>query len=490
MDNENLYDIAAVPDVIVVHKNRGITSKHSAPSIPYKYTRAQNKGATLLKWEEYCGKPVTEWSEQYLATWKTKYFEFMNLLVNIESDYSRGNIPDDVYSALLHYKELANELLGKATERNPLPQNKAPRDNLKHGAWDEKEDELLKISYSHGDSVQLIAEKLNRTEKAVCFRLANFFPEFHNPYEEETTPSKQKVAPTSKLMGNLQEEFDYFCEQIKEMPIGNVFGTPAPHKAIMLLTIRDFCWANLKYINKAFIPLSYVLENYFKQTWRSHVHDAAFLCDMAKPFFHLQSSQFWKLVPKTDLEVSLQREPSLQRLIAYYSGANVDKHFLNVLVNRSIEEDISRCLLYLLEHGNIDGLDQSLTHNLVSIPMSNKSVNAISAKSDKPLTSFEMAKTVLHFDDFEDCHKFITRSILSYLSASPTDSTVQFVKNKEEYEFGWINLKVKCMPFVLIYIPRPQDQYDIEVYTSRWMTYPERFASEFDFDKLCETLEI
>lgn len=73
-------------------------------------------------------------------------------------------------------------------------------------------------------------------------------------------------------------------------------GKPAPHKAILLLSVIDL--VEYGAITSNHIELSERLEVQFKRNWKRYVGDSIlFKPKVGTPYFHLNSEPFWRLIP-------------------------------------------------------------------------------------------------------------------------------------------------------------------------------------------------
>lgn len=77
----------------------------------------------------------------------------------------------------------------------------------------------------------------------------------------------------------------------------------APHKPTLLLTIIDFIEENIFYENK--IYLTPELVNQFSNNWALLVTSDKHKLSISQPFYHLKTSGFWHIIPKTDFEVAI-----------------------------------------------------------------------------------------------------------------------------------------------------------------------------------------
>ena len=72
-------------------------------------------------------------------------------------------------------------------------------------------------------------------------------------------------------------------------------GKPAPHKALLLLSVIDLVESGVIVDNH--IDLSDILINTFNANAKKfYAHSPLFKPEVTKPFFHMQHESFWRLV--------------------------------------------------------------------------------------------------------------------------------------------------------------------------------------------------
>ena len=93
-------------------------------------------------------------------------------------------------------------------------------------------------------------------------------------------------------MNPQQKSLDYYIKKFKSLRQGGTKFGPAPHKAVLLLSVIRAIESG--YINNNFISVSPVLVSLFKTTWNNLV-ESQHVPTFALPFFHLKSEGFWFL---------------------------------------------------------------------------------------------------------------------------------------------------------------------------------------------------
>lgn len=86
-----------------------------------------------------------------------------------------------------------------------------------------------------------------------------------------------------------------YLDKFKKLRIDKSHGI-APHKPIMLLSVLQMFQNGTYNSNKIYITPELVA--FFKTNWNLLVTTTKHNCIISYPFYHLKSSDFWKLVPK------------------------------------------------------------------------------------------------------------------------------------------------------------------------------------------------
>jgi len=134
------------------------------------------------------------------------------------------------------------------------------------------------------------------------------------------------------------------------MSVNKSKSKPAPHKAILLLTIIEMIEAGE--ISSPYIQITAALKNNFKRVWNANVPNClGYEPRISYPFFHLSTSSFWELV-KTSSYQGQSEYSTVASLERDYSGAIIDVGLFR-LMKDSIARDEIRTLLkgtYLDNH--------------------------------------------------------------------------------------------------------------------------------------------
>ena len=105
-----------------------------------------------------------------------------------------------------------------------------------------------------------------------------------------------------------------FLHKLLKLKVDRSKGAPAPHKAILLLSIFQLMEEGEILENE--IPITPQLVAKFKDNWHELVIDNRFTPNFALPFYHLGSSKFWFLKTYPGKEVVLTSSASISSLSA------------------------------------------------------------------------------------------------------------------------------------------------------------------------------
>jgi putative restriction endonuclease len=118
----------------------------------------------------------------------------------------------------------------------------------------------------------------------------------------------------------------------------------APHKPFLLLSILDL--AAQGQIDSPFIEPSFDLIERFARYW-DLVQPPSGKCNMAYPFYHMQSEGFWRLVSKPGQEQELSEKitSSMTRLQSVVLGAEIDPELFELISGHKSREELRAALL-------------------------------------------------------------------------------------------------------------------------------------------------
>ncbi|MGF1571082.1 MAG: hypothetical protein ACFCVD_23900 [Nodosilinea sp.] len=115
------------------------------------------------------------------------------------------------------------------------------------------------------------------------------------------------------------EALAYYAKKLQRLRVDRAHGV-APHKPILLLAVMELFERNAIAENR--IDLSPQLNHTFLKYW-SYLGSASHKPDIARPYFHMKSGQFWHLIPKPGFEgvlaakIKLKTLAEVRKAIAY-----------------------------------------------------------------------------------------------------------------------------------------------------------------------------
>lgn len=105
-----------------------------------------------------------------------------------------------------------------------------------------------------------------------------------------------------------------YAEYFSALRTAQKLGMPAPHKAILLLSVMELIESGVIKSNR--IELTERLEQTFMRLWKRYVGTSiVFQPKIATPFWHLQNEPFWSLYLNDGKDLSTVTSPySIKRL--------------------------------------------------------------------------------------------------------------------------------------------------------------------------------
>jgi predicted restriction endonuclease len=140
-----------------------------------------------------------------------------------------------------------------------------------------------------------------------------------------------------------------YSECFSSLHTAKKLGVPAPHKAVLLLSVIDLIECGVITSNE--IELSERLEQQFKHNWDRYVgRSVVFKPMIGTPFFHLHSEPFWTLVP---FEGGEERIQELKKSNPYsvgtmrnnFRGAKIDTELFDLLHDEDVRAKLRVVLI-------------------------------------------------------------------------------------------------------------------------------------------------
>lgn len=109
-----------------------------------------------------------------------------------------------------------------------------------------------------------------------------------------------------------------FLQQIAKLRIAHKDGKPAPHKAVLLLSILELIEFDLIKSNR--IPYGEDLKNAFDYIWKRYLcNSSTFNPDISAPFWYMQSEPFWEIHTSDGKALSPTAKKSMKILEGAYA---------------------------------------------------------------------------------------------------------------------------------------------------------------------------
>lgn len=103
-----------------------------------------------------------------------------------------------------------------------------------------------------------------------------------------------------------------YVRKFSKLRVAHVKGDPAPHKAILLLSVIDCIQHQEISENKIYISPELVAR--FKDNWHKMVNNDKFTPNFSLPFYHLHNDRFWFLRTHLGREIALTSSRSIKSL--------------------------------------------------------------------------------------------------------------------------------------------------------------------------------
>lgn len=150
-------------------------------------------------------------------------------------------------------------------------------------------------------------------------------------------------------------ELDDYISQFTSLNTAKRMGQPAPHKAVMLLSVIDLIESGG--ISSLSFPLSDALESKFYHNWKRYVGGSVLYKPApATPFWHLGSEPFWTLARLDGKPLSeIVDTPSISKLQTCNIVAAIDRELFDLLQHENARAALRTTLISrYLNYGHRD----------------------------------------------------------------------------------------------------------------------------------------
>ena len=123
-----------------------------------------------------------------------------------------------------------------------------------------------------------------------------------------------------------------YKEHFSSLNTARKLGRPAPHKAILLLSMMELIENGR--INDNRIELTEILEETFLKLWKRYVGSSMiFQPKVATPFWHLQHESFWNLYLNDGKDLNTITSPYSVKRLREHTHAIIDKELFELMKN-------------------------------------------------------------------------------------------------------------------------------------------------------------
>ena len=125
---------------------------------------------------------------------------------------------------------------------------------------------------------------------------------------------------------------DKYSECFANLRTAKKLGLPAPHKAVLLLSVMELVEAGVITGNR--IELSECLEKTFLKLWKRYVGTSVvFQAKVATPFWHLQNESFWSLYLNDGKDLSTVTSPYSVSRLRENTHAIIDQELFELMID-------------------------------------------------------------------------------------------------------------------------------------------------------------
>ena len=146
-------------------------------------------------------------------------------------------------------------------------------------------------------------------------------------------------------------DIEFYSTLFKNLNVSSCRGVPAPHKAILLISVMDLIEDGD--IASTQIDYTEKLKDRFCANWNVFVPEGApFKCIMSTPFFHMSSEFFWDIIPNNGMILDRKRTPSESAIVKNFQYARITEDLFRHLSNAQSREVLKQTLIetYLTSH--------------------------------------------------------------------------------------------------------------------------------------------
>ena len=151
-----------------------------------------------------------------------------------------------------------------------------------------------------------------------------------------------------------------YAEYFSALRTAQKLGMPAPHKAILLLSVMELIESGVIKNNR--IELTERLEQTFMRLWKRYVGTSiVFQPKIATPFWHLQNEPFWSLYLNDGKDLSTVTSPYSVKRLRDNTHAIMDSELFALMQNEDCRARLRVTLIGQYLQDQQIPIDKSLT---------------------------------------------------------------------------------------------------------------------------------
>lgn len=163
------------------------------------------------------------------------------------------------------------------------------------------------------------------------------------------------------------KDFQYYKTAFSDLHTAKSHGKPAPHKALLLLTVIDM--VEFGQIRDNRIELTDHLERHFICLFRKYIGKSLlFHPNIGMPYFHMQYEGFWHLIPKDGHGVFKSSDVRYSKtwLNNEFNYASLDLELYELLKNEGVRAQLRVLLISTYLTGQPVELPLSMVVGLIA----------------------------------------------------------------------------------------------------------------------------
>lgn len=179
-----------------------------------------------------------------------------------------------------------------------------------------------------------------------------FDPSAILPVADNNEPTKKmeaqkpahKPAENNAMIADVNGKLSHYKRLFQSLNVSTLFGTPAPHKPILLIAIMNLIERG--YYHTSVIMPGAVLEGEFDTVWKSLVpKDCKYSCNYWTSFWYMRLEPFWTIVPKSGCSVDGKDWLSEKEAKSMITGARLDENLFQLMQSPAARKELKQALI-------------------------------------------------------------------------------------------------------------------------------------------------